>query len=84
MVKTHFVEDCRLHTDYKVSVIVNGIIIMGTIESIYDDIITLQDVALIADGEVRRFKNYNIDADKVAGWSIMEKVDTFDNLKQLR
>lgn len=84
MVKTHFVEDCRIHADHKVSAIVNGIIIMGTISSVYEDVVTIQDASLIVDGEVRRFNNYNVDADKVAGWSIMEKEGSFNNLKQLR
>lgn len=84
MIKTHFIKDCKVYTGYKLSAIVNGIIVTGTIDSIYEDVITLENVSLSSGTDVKHFNNYNIDADQVAGWTIMQKESTFDNIKQLR
>lgn len=84
MIKTHVLENCRIHLGYKLSAIVNGITITGTIGSVYEDIITLENASLSTGADVKHFNNYNVDVDQVAGWTIMEKESTFDNLKQLR
>lgn len=84
MIKTHFNEDCRVHQSHKISTIVNGIVITGKIDSVYEDVVTLSDVTLSMGSTEKRFNNYNIDSDQVVGWTIMEKESTFNNLKQLR